>query len=153
MPFLIYYLRLHRGSWDYIAEQVFARYEAIHRGACKKEETTRTHVESLMCKVQSSLKGKNQMWSEREGGVCQKRKKTVSPWPPVDLYLISEKSIWKNQVRQTGFLAYFKLDFYCLDFCRLKSQFVELDFSNLIFQKSSTDQQGVRGLVLYERPF
>ena len=27
-------------------------------------------------------------------------------WPPVDLYLISEKSIWKNQVRQTGFLVY-----------------------------------------------
>ena len=26
--------------------------------------------------------------------------------PPVDLYLISEKSIWKNQVRQTGFLVY-----------------------------------------------
>ena len=32
-------------------------------------------------------------------------------YPPVDLYLISEKSIWKNQVRQTGFLVYFKLDF------------------------------------------
>ena len=56
----------------------------LHRAACKKEETTRTHVESLMCKVQSSLKGKNQMWSEREEGVCQKRKKTVSP-PLVDL--------------------------------------------------------------------
>jgi drug/metabolite transporter (DMT)-like permease len=34
-------------------------------------------------------------------------------YPPVDLYLISEKSIWKNQVRQTGFLVYFELDFYC----------------------------------------
>ena len=34
--------------------------------------------------------------------------------PPVDLYLISEKSIWKNQVRRTGFLVYFQLDFYCL---------------------------------------
>jgi len=33
---------------------------------------------------------------------------------PVDLYLISEKSNWKNQVPQTGFLVYFKLDFYCL---------------------------------------
>ena len=58
--------------------------------------------------------------------------------PPVDLYLISEKSIWKNQVRRTGFLVYFELDFYCL--------FVELDFSNLIFQNSSTDQQGVNVL-------
>jgi len=34
--------------------------------------------------------------------------------PPVDLYLISEKSSWKNQVRRTGFLVYFELDFYCL---------------------------------------
>ena len=34
--------------------------------------------------------------------------------PPVDLYLISEKSIWKNQARQTGFLVFFELDFYCL---------------------------------------
>ena len=33
--------------------------------------------------------------------------------PPVDLYLISEKSIWKNQVQRTGFLVYFKLDSYC----------------------------------------
>ena len=34
--------------------------------------------------------------------------------PPVDLYLISENSIRKNQVRWTGFLVYFELDFYCL---------------------------------------
>ena len=34
--------------------------------------------------------------------------------PNVDLYLISEKSIWKNQVRRTGFLVYFELDFYNL---------------------------------------
>ena len=83
---------------------------------------------------------------------------------PVDLYLISEKSIWKNQVQWTGILVYFKLNFYCL--CslqksisklilasytgsknqvwnRLKIQFIELDFSKLIFQISSTDQHGV----------
>ena len=83
-------------------------------------------------------------------------------YPHVDLYLISEKSIWKNQVQRTWFLIYFKLVFYCL--CslqklilklifvgstgnknqvrnRLKIKFVELDFSKLIFQKSSTDQQ------------
>ena len=52
--------------------------------------------------------------------------------------LLSVRSIWKNQVQQTGFLVYFELDFYCLcslqiDFCRLKLQLVELDFSNLIF--------------------
>ena len=29
-----------------------------------------------------------------------------------------------------------------IDFRRLKIQFVELDFYNLIFQKSSTDQHG-----------
>ena len=34
--------------------------------------------------------------------------------PPVDLYLNSEKSVWKNQVQRIGFLVYFELDFYCL---------------------------------------
>jgi len=50
----------------------------------------------------------------------QKHKtKISSALPPVDMYLISEKSIWKNQVRRYGFLVYFELDF-----CRLKIQFV-----------------------------
>ena len=72
---------------------------------------------------------------------------------PIHLYLIFEKSHWKNQVRRTGFLVCFTLDFYYLCslqksilkliFCRLKIQFVELEFSNLIFQNSSTDQQTV----------
>ena len=31
-----------------------------------------------------------------------------------------------------------------IDFGRLEIQFVELDFYNFFFQKSSTDQQGVR---------
>ena len=47
--------------------------------------------------------------------------------PPVDLYLISEKSIWKNQVRQTGFLVYFELDFYCL--CSLQKSVSKLIFA------------------------
>ena len=51
----------------------------------------------------------------------------ASDTPPVDLYLISEKSIWKNQVRCTGILVYFKLDFYCL--CSLQKS-----ISKLIFQ-------------------
>ena len=34
-----------------------------------------------------------------------------------------------------------------IDFCTLKIHFVELDFYNLIFQNSSTDQQGVSYLV------
>ena len=46
---------------------------------------------------------------------------------PVDLYLISEKSIWKNQVRQTGFLVYFELDFYCL--CSLQKSILKLIFA------------------------
>ena len=43
--------------------------------------------------------------------------------PPVDLYLISEKSIWKNKVRRTGFLVYFELDFYCL--CSLQKSILQ----------------------------
>ena len=64
----------------------------------------------------------------------------------------SKKSVWKNQVRPTGFLVYFELDFYCLcrlkkinfeiDFCKLKLQFIQLDFSKLIFQNSGKNQQG-----------
>ena len=38
----------------------------------------------------------------------------VRNFPPVDLYLIFEKSSLKNQVLQTRFLVYFELDFYCL---------------------------------------
>jgi hypothetical protein len=73
-------------------------------------------------------------------------------YPPVDLYLVFEKSSWKNQVRRTGFSlqkSISKLIFAGYTGSknpvrnRLKIQFVELDFSKLIFQKSSTDQQGV----------
>ena len=39
--------------------------------------------------------------------------------PPIDLYLISEKTIWKNQVRQ--FLFYLELDFTACVAC--KNQF------------------------------
>ena len=52
---------------------------------------------------------------------------TLGGNPPVDLYLISEKSIWKNQVRQTGFLVYFELDFYCL--CSLQKSISKLIFA------------------------
>ena len=37
---------------------------------------------------------------------------------------------------------YFQPPIIRIDFCWLKIQFIELDFSKLIFQKSSTDQQG-----------
>ena len=93
------------------------------------------------------------IWKWKE----KKDKKYVSSWPPVDLYLISEKSIWKNQVQRTDFLVYFELDFYCL--CSLQKSisksnwffsFLNLIFGNWkkikwhsIFQKSSGDRQGV----------
>ena len=54
--------------------------------------------------------------------------------PPIHLHLIFEISSLKNPVRQTGSKNPVQ--------SRLKIQFVELDFSKLIFQKSSTDQQG-----------
>ena len=40
------------------------------------------------------------------------------------LYLISEKSSWKDQVWWTGFLVYFELDFYCL--CSLQKSISKL---------------------------
>ena len=65
----------------------------------------------------------------------------------VPLHLIFEKSSLKNPVRRTGFLVYFELDFYSCVACKkvrngLKIQFIELDFSNSIFQKSSAEGQG-----------
>ena len=52
---------------------------------------------------------------------------------------------WIFSLFPTGFLLPVqpaKINFE-IDFCRLKIQFVEIDFYNLIFQKSSADQQGL----------
>ena len=46
----------------------------------------------------------------------------------VDLYLIYEKSIRKNQVQWTGFLVYLELDFYCL--CSLQKSISKLIFAS-----------------------
>ena len=62
--------------------------------------------------------------------------------PPVDLCFNFEKSSWKNQFRWTGFLGSKNQVRN-----RLKIQFVELNFSKLIFPKSSTDQQGVSQIL------
>ena len=71
--------------------------------------------------------------------------------PTVDLYLIYEKSIWKIKFNELDFQSILNLIItacvackinFEIDFCTLKIQFVKLDFSNLIFQNSSTDQQG-----------
>ena len=53
-----------------------------------------------------------QYWSNYPFGVSWKNLTNKNSYkrltinPPVDLYLIFEKSSWKNQVRWTGFLAY-----------------------------------------------
>ena len=57
-----------------------------------------------------------------------------STTPPVDLYLISEKSIWKNPVQQTGPLVYFELDLYCL--CSLQKSISKLIFAGKKFSSS-----------------
>ena len=65
--------------------------------------------------------------------------------PPIDLHLIFEKSSLKNQVGQT-FLSISNLIFTACVACKIQVQnrqkikFVQLDFLNLIFQKSSSDQ-------------
>ena len=60
----------------------------------------------------------------------------------ITINLIIEKSSWKNQVWRTGFLVYFKLDFYCR--CNLQKSISKLifalDFSYLILQKSSRNE-------------
>ena len=60
---------------------------------------------------------------------------------PVDLYLNFEKSSWKNQVQQSEFSILIFVGYTGIPVRnRLKIQFVEADFSKLIFQKSSTYQ-------------
>ena len=66
---------------------------------------------------------------------------------PIHLYLIFEKSCWKNQVRR--FLVYFELHFIACVAChksisKLIFAAIKSSSSNLIFQKSSTDGQGER---------
>ena len=75
--------------------------------------------------------------------------KSESPcWAVLDFWKINlEKSSltnWIFSLFKTGFLLPVRPAKINLEiiFCRLKIQFVELDFSNLIFQNSSTDQQG-----------
>ena len=56
-----------------------------------------------------------------------REKETLPFYPPVDLYLIFEKSTWRNQVRQTGLKTYFELDFHCL--CSLQKSILKLIFA------------------------
>ena len=77
---------------------------------------------------------------------------------PVDLYLISEKTNSKKSSSTNWIFSLFWTEFllpvlpakinFKIDSCRLKIQFGKLDFSNLIFQNSSIDQQGERKVRL-----
>ena len=53
---------------------------------------------------------------------------------PIHLYLIFEKSSWKNQVRRTGFLIYFELDCYFL--CSLQKSISKLIFAGYTGSKN-----------------
>ena len=87
--------------------------------------------------------------------VCHKKLIIHMPYPSVlDFLKIKlEKSNltnWIFSLFRTGLLPPAqpgKINFE-IDFCRSKIQFLELDFSNLIFQKSSTDGQCVRLLKI-----
>ena len=118
-----------------------------------KVEAKKTFFISL-CSISRIIDKRHHWWDVLAGviGGISLAVITVRNYPPVDLYLISEKSIWKNQVWRTGFLVKFRSWFLLpvqpakinskFDFCRLKIKFDELDFYILIFQKSSTDQTG-----------
>jgi hypothetical protein len=58
------------------------------------------------------------------------------------LGLLQASRAIKNPVQQTGFFAGYTGSKNPVR-NKLKIQFIEFDFSKLIFQKSSTDQQGV----------
>ena len=65
-----------------------------------------------MWKIKSILMSTN--WIKLRNSSCTPTGiQNLNRLSPVDLYLISKKIIWKNQVQLTGFLVYFKLDFYC----------------------------------------
>ena len=81
-------------------------------------------------------------WSVMDEEYRLRRRRTIQKSSSVPLHIFEICNFictWflQNQVQQIGFIAWKK------SISQLtKIQFVELDFSKLIFQKSSTDQQG-----------
>ena len=76
-----------------------------------------SEIELISLDLQEIIKVKNsstKTFHNETSFIIVNKTKSEKPISPDDLYLISEKSIWKNQVRQTGFLVYFALNFYCL---------------------------------------
>ena len=66
----------------------------------------------------------------------------LSPYPWVHLYLVFEKSSLKNRVWRTGFLTCKKKQFwnwFLYDTQVVKIQFIELDFSSLLFLHEISD--------------
>ena len=93
-----------------------------------KVEAKKTFFISL-CSISRIIDKRHHWWDVLAGviGGISLAVITVRNYPPVDLYLISEKSIWKNQVWRTGFLVDFELDFYCL--CSLQKSISKLIFA------------------------
>ena len=95
----------------------------------------------------------NAIWFLQSDFLKNSRRRRLSLcWSILDFWKINlEKSSLKNWIFslfRTGFLLpvqHAKISFE-IDFCRLRIKFVELDFYNLIFQKSSEDQKGVWSL-------
>ena len=80
--------------------------------------------------------------------LCLKAQMVVILYTPIHMYFIFEKSSSTNwffnlqkSISKLIFAGYTGSKNPVRN--RLKIQFVELDFSKLIFQKSSTEQQGV----------
>ena len=78
---------------------------------------------------------KSNLVKQIEGLQGINKKSSTSPSPPVDLYLIYEKSIWKHQVKQNEFLVYFELDFYCL--CSLQKSISKRGLDFIAFEISN----------------
>ena len=80
---------------------------------------------------ESSCEQFNEFFEILNFGCCKEGKsstKCVQVSRLILLYLIFEKSSWKNQVRRTGFLVYIELDFYCL--CSLQNSVLKLIFAD-----------------------
>ena len=89
-----------------------------------------SEIDLISLDLQEIIKVKNsstKTFDNKTSFLIVNKTNSEKPISPVDLYLISEKSIWKNQVQQTRFLVYFELDFYCL--CSLQKSISKLIFA------------------------
>ena len=90
-----------------------------------------SEIELISLDLQEIIKVKNgstKTFDNKTSFSIMDKTNSEKPKFPIDLYLISEKSIRKNQVRLTEFLVYFELDFYCL--CSLQKSISKLIFAS-----------------------